>query len=155
MYDIEFREEDTLAGARRRAISDGTDSEGVNTTDWKMEDEYIEPGINENSTAAVLIDREEGSRLMAMISEEDYFFPVAKKNGDEFILIDTGSGVICFSLLRLYDVIDWSRIGSLRSGTRNRPLRVQGVGTFGAAGNIHFCEDGENVLAMSTLVELG
>ena len=32
---------------------------------------------------------------------------------------------------------------------------MQGIGTSGAAGNKHFCEDGENALAMSTLVELG
>ena len=109
---------------------------------------------NEDSTAAVLIDGEE-SRIMAMISEENYFFPAAKKNGDEFILIDTGAGVTCFNLIRLYDAINWSRTGSLRSGIRNRPLRVQGVGTSVAAGNIHFCEDGENVLAINRLVELG
>ena len=47
MYDIEFHEGDTLAGARRRTISDGTDPEAVDTTfyvpgDWKIEDEYIE-----------------------------------------------------------------------------------------------------------------
>ena len=42
MYDIAFREEDTLAGARGRAISNEVDPEGVNTTvyveigRWKM-----------------------------------------------------------------------------------------------------------------------
>ena len=41
-----------------------------------------------------------------MISEEYYFFLAAKKNGDEFILIDTGAGVTCLDLLRLYDAID-------------------------------------------------
>ena len=91
---------------------------------------------------------------MAMISKEDYFFPEANKNRDEFILIDTEAGVTCFNLLRLYDAIDWNRTGSLISEIRNRPLTVQGVGTSGAAENIHFCDDGEIVLAMSTLVEL-
>ena len=97
-----------------------------------MEDEYIEPEVNESSTAVVLIDGEEESRIKAMISEEDYFFPAAKKNGDEFIL-DTGSRVTCFNLLRLYDAIGLSRTGSLRSEIRNRPLRVQGVGISGVA----------------------
>ena len=32
VYGIAFREEDTLAKARRRAISEGTDPEGINTT---------------------------------------------------------------------------------------------------------------------------
>ena len=66
-----------------------------------MEDEYIKPRSNENSTAAVLIDEQEKSCIVAMISEGDYFFLAMKKNGDEFILIDTGSGVTCFNLLRL------------------------------------------------------
>ena len=121
VYDIAFREGDTLAEARRRAILEGTHPKGVDTTaydpeNWKMEDDYIEPGTNENNTAAVLIDGEEEPRIMAMISEEYYFFPAAKKNGNELILIDTGAGVTCFNLRRLYDAIDWSRTGSLRSG---------------------------------------
>ena len=32
VYDITFREEDSLAGARRKAISVGVDPEGVDTT---------------------------------------------------------------------------------------------------------------------------
>ena len=80
---------------------------------------------------------------------------MAKKNGVEFILIDSTSGVTWFNLLRLYDAIEWSKTGSLRSEIRNRPLRVQGVGLSGAAGNIQFGENGENFLGMSTLVELG
>ena len=68
-----------------------------------MEDEYIEQGANENSIAAVLIDGEAESRIMAMISEEGYFFLAAKKNRDEFILVDTGAGVTCFNLPRLYN----------------------------------------------------
>ena len=160
VYDIAFREGETLAGARRRVISEGADSEGVNITvcdpeDWKIQDEYIEPRANKNSTAVVLIDEAEESRIMAMISKEDYLFPAAKKKGDEFILIDTRAGVICFNLLRQYDDINWSRTGSLRLGIQNRPLRVQGVGASGVARNIHFCENGENDLAMHTLVELG
>ena len=93
VYDIAFCEGDTLVEARRRAISEGTDPKGVATTvynseDWNWEDEYIEPGANETSThAAVLIDGEEEPRHMAMISENDYFFPAAKKNGVEFILM--------------------------------------------------------------------
>ena len=133
VYDIAFCEGDTLAGARRRAISDGVDPKGVDNTfyvsgDWNMEDEYVEPGANESSIAAVLIDGKEESRIMAMISEEDYFVPEAKKSGNEFILIDIRARVTCFNLLRLYDVIDSSRTGSLRSIIRNRPPRVQGVG---------------------------
>ena len=97
VYDIAFCEGNALARTRHRAISDGTDPEGVNTTvynseDWSMEDEYIEPGANENSTAIVLIEGEEEPRIMAMISEEYYCFPAAKKNGDEFILILIYSG---------------------------------------------------------------
>ena len=72
-----------------------------------MKDEYIQSGENENSTAVVLIDGEVEPRIVAMISEEDYFFPAVKKNGDEFILIDTGAKVTCFNLLKLYDAIDW------------------------------------------------
>ena len=90
-----------------------------------MEFEYIEPGANENSTAAVLINGEVEPRIMAMISEEGYFFPAAKKNGDEFIFINTGATVICFILIRLYDAIDWSRTGCLISGIQNRPLEHQ------------------------------
>ena len=88
-----------------------------------------------------------------MISEEDYFFPTAKKNGVEFILIDTGAGVICFNLLILSKWMPLTGAGlKSESGTRSRPLRVQGVGKTGVAGNIHFYEDRKNVLAMSTLV---
>ena len=36
--DIAFRERDTLAGARRRTISEGTHPEGVNTTAYDPED---------------------------------------------------------------------------------------------------------------------
>ena len=91
VYETAFREKDTLAGARRRAISEESDPEGVNTTVydpefWKMEDEYIESGANENSTAAVLIGGEEEPRIIAVTSEVDYFFPAAKKYGHEFIL---------------------------------------------------------------------
>ena len=126
----------TPAGARCRAISEGTNPEGINITvynpeDWKLEDEYSEPGANENSRAAVLIDGKEELRIMAMIFEEDYFFSAAKKNGDEFILIDTEAGVTCLNLLRLYDAIDWSRTESLRYGIPNRQLRLQGVGISG------------------------
>ena len=111
VYDIAFREGDTLARVRRREISEEINPERVNTTvydpdDWKMKDEYVEPRANENSTAAVLIDGEEEPRIMAMISEKDYSFPMAKKNGDEFIVIDTGAGITCFNLLRLYDAIN-------------------------------------------------
>ena len=93
VYDILFHERDTLAETTHRAISARTDPEGINTTaydpeNWKIEDEYIEPIAHENSTAAVLIDGEKEPRIRAMISEENYFFPVAKKNGNDFILID-------------------------------------------------------------------
>ena len=51
VYNIAFRERDTLAETRRREISEGTDPKGFNTTaydpdNWNMEDEYNEPGVN-------------------------------------------------------------------------------------------------------------
>ena len=69
--------------------------------------------------------------------------------------MDTVAVVTCFDLLRQYDAIDWNRTGSLRFEIQIQLPRVQGVGTSGVAGNIHFCEDGKNVLAMSTIVKLG
>ena len=111
VYNIAFREGDTLAETRHRAISEGTDPEEINTTvynpeDWELEDKCIEPSTNEHSTVAVLIDGKEELRIIAMISEEDYFFLAAKNNGDHFILNDNGAGVTCFNLLRLHDAID-------------------------------------------------
>ena len=38
-------------------------------------------------------------------------------------------------------------------GKRGQPLKVQGVGAAVVVNNIHFCEDGDNVLALSALVE--
>ena len=88
--------------------------------------------------------------IFAMVSEENHYLPPAR-NGVEFTIVDTCSGMSCFNRLRMYDdSIDWSRTGNLRTGLQGRTLKVQGVGVSGVVNDIHFCENGENVMAMST-----
>ena len=61
----------------------------------------------------------------------------------------------CFYRLRMYDSIDRSKTGNLRTGLQGLTLIVQGVGSSEVVNNIHFCKDGENVLAMRALVKTG
>ena len=48
-----------------------------------------------------------------------------------------------------------ARHENLRTGLQGRLLRVQGVGASGVVNDIQFCKNGDNVLAMSTLVKAG
>ena len=48
-----------------------------------------------------------------------------------------------------------SKTGNLKIEIRGQPLKVQGVGSSAVVNNINFCEDGENVLAMGSLIQDG
>ena len=160
IYDIAFNQGMSIEEATQRAISYQGNSEKVDSVvykpkDWGANEEIDECAEESTLNTAVHIDGETQSRSVAMGSDDEHYFPLPKRNGDEFILLDTCAGVSCFNRLRLYDVIDWSKTGNLKIGIRGQSLKVQGVGSSGVVNNIHFCEAGENVLAMSSLVQAG
>ena len=77
------------------------------------------------------------------MSEEEHLF-----------IVDTSLGMSSFNRLKMYDSIDWSKTANLRIELQGRSLRVQGVESP-ELNDIHICEDGENMLAISTLAKTG
>ena len=122
--------------------------------DWGTNEEINEFAEETTLNVAVHIHGETQPRIVTMVSEDEHYFPAPKINGDEFIRLDTCSGVSCFNRLRLYDIIDWSNTGNLRIGIRGQLLRVQRLVHL-ESNKIHFCEVGVNVLTMSSLVKAG
>ena len=128
VYDIAFREGYSLDSAREsetynREDPDTVDSTIYNCMDWETAEERETSSAELNLKVAVQIDGETQPRIFAMVSEEEHYFPPAR-NGVEFIIVDTCSGMSCFNRLRMYDSIDWSKTGNLRTGLQGRSLKV-------------------------------
>ena len=160
IYDIAFRQGMSIEEATKRAISCQINPEKVDSTGYKPEDwgtnEEIDKCTEECSlNMEVHIDGEAQLRSVAMMSDDEHYFPPPKENGEEYILLDTCAGISCFNRLRFYDIIDWSKTGILKIGLQGQLLKFQGVGSSGVVNDIHFCETGENVLAMSSLGQAG
>ena len=62
--------------------------------DWGANEEINECAEESTLNIAVNIDEETQSQIVAMVS--GYYFPPPKRNGDEFILLDSCAGVSCF-----------------------------------------------------------
>ena len=146
VYDIAFWKGYSIGRERESAIYNRVHPDTVNSTmyncmNWETTEERETSSAELNLKVAVQIDGETQPCIFAMVSEEEHYFPPAR-NGVEFIIFDTCSGMSCFNRLRMYDSIDWSKTGNLRTGLQGRPLKVQGVGVSGVVNDIHFCEDG-------------
>ena len=102
MHDISFREGMSVGEAELREISDREDQKKnyvttYNSEDWRANEESNKSSEDVSLKAAVQIDGETVSRFMVMISEDEHHFPPPKRNGDEFILLDTCSEVSYFN----------------------------------------------------------
>ena len=96
------------------------------TDDWETREECKELIEDASLKTTVQIDGKRNVVLLPCCRNSNIIPPPThtKENGNEFIILDTCSGVSFFKLLRMYDVMDWSKNGNLRTGIQEKPLEV-------------------------------
>ena len=93
--------------SQRRVIYDREDHKKIDATSYKFEDRTrIKNTISHLKFSALSLKSKSMGKRSSASLPCCHYFPPPKRNGDEFIILDTCSGVNCFNRLKLYDIID-------------------------------------------------